>query len=94
MAMKQINMPPGTHAFTDCLVYGDTLSIHFVDPGYFWPSTTGIFTPDLPSAPFPAGVTIGPYTPVANNTQVDLGFFDFSNKKVYVDTLKIKSTCP
>ena len=94
--MHSISMPPGglLQQTKDCMVFTDTLVINFTHNGFFGSSDSGLFKPGLPTGDFTIGTSLGSYTPLTNNTAVDLVFIDTDTKLLYVITLSIKSSCP
>ncbi len=98
--MSRIPMPPmqadarGNRKFTACTEYGKDFYIVFSHGGVLGRLEDGVFHPDVPPGHYPAGKTIGPYRPVANNTSLDLVFVDDTDGKGYLDTVEIKDSCP
>jgi|ERR1700744_1659176 hypothetical protein len=99
--MPKVPYPPGDedlrdNNFNTCVPFtGSPLSIEFIDPGFIFPTATGIFYPDLPSGFFAAGDVIGPYDPVNKSTPTGLVvyFQDFKRGKMYTNTITIKAKC-
>jgi hypothetical protein len=94
--MHPITMPPTTllDPTKDCLVFPDPLQIKFNDDGFFGSSKSGLFTPGLPMGYFTTGTSLGPFTPLVDNTTVDLVFIDTNKTRVFVINLAIQDKCP
>jgi hypothetical protein len=99
--MPKIQYPPGNtttgkgESFDTCVAFcNDPVFIEFVNPGAIEPLTPGIFTPDLPMGQFGAGDVIGPYYPVADNTEVTVDFLDKTTNILYKNHITIQSSCP
>ena len=95
--MARIAMPPPisvrgrTHVRR--LPFREELFLDFSETGYFGPVQDGIFH-DGPGHDFPSGLitpqSIGPFYAVADNTEVDLVFFDQDTNLAYLVRVEVR----
>jgi|SRR5271170_3276613 len=96
--MPRVPMPPGIvlegQPTPVCEEYkNDPLYIDINANGVFAASAPSLFDPPLPFGPQPKDKHLGPFTPLQDNVQLLLGFFDTDNGKLYVDLLCVKDDC-
>jgi hypothetical protein len=101
-AMGQVHFPPEQGIMqgfpvvniSDCVEFGDPLTLYFDDSGFFGYTPTDDFTPPLPPPGFyVAGTVKGPYIAKNHAATVILSFFDLKNYVTYLDTLTVAESC-
>jgi len=98
----QVHFPPGPQGPTDtfgivsatqCVYYGEEITLVFDDSGFLAYGPLGDFTPNFPMGYFPKGKETSPCKATNHDADVVMCFFDLQTFQMSVVTLQIRASC-
>jgi hypothetical protein len=103
--MGQVHFPPGPGpgpldgygvlSASQCVKYGEPVTLVFDDTGILAYGPLGDFTPNLPMGYFPKGKqTSPPCVATSHDADVVMCFFDLETFLMSTVTLQIRASCP
>ena len=105
--MGQVHVPPGPGpgpgpldgygvlSASQCVKYGEPVTLVFDDTGILAYGPLGDFTPNLPMGYFPKGKqTSPPCVATSHDADVVMCFFDLETFLMSTVTLQIRASCP
>jgi hypothetical protein len=101
--MGQIHFPPlgprptssgGVFQFSECVPFGESVTLCFDDSGFFAYAPLGHFLPEFRMGFYSKGSESSTSVTTDQDGVVVLFFLDLESFLIYVETVTIKATCP
>jgi hypothetical protein len=101
----QVHFPPGPGpgptddvfgviSASQCVKYGEEITLVFDDTGVLAYAPPGNFTPDFPMGYFPKGKMTPPSKAASHDADIIMCFFDLQTFQMSTVTLQIRASCP